>query len=34
MEHSINQQDQDAAYNNYAEARIRRCQVNKSQFIY
>ncbi|XP_027053902.1 syntaxin-1A-like [Pocillopora damicornis] len=26
MEHSINQQDQDAAYNNYAEARIRRCQ--------
>ncbi|PFX25613.1 syntaxin-1A-like [Stylophora pistillata] len=26
MEHSINQQDQDAGYNNYAEARIRRCQ--------
>ena len=28
MEQRINQQDMESSYNNYAESRIRRCQVN------
>jgi len=27
MEQRINQQDMESSYNNYAESRIRRCQV-------
>ena len=28
MEQRINQQDMESSYNNYAESRIRRCQVS------